>query len=198
MALRKLPRLPTNQQIVDDKGYPTTVFVLWWNEFATAIETNFGGIEAALAAAGIALDAADVAIAAADAAQAATDASIEATALANSYVSGITVTATDVGADVTIAISAHTRNYAYDPPTSVAVNAGNVTGQPYDTQIYVYYVQASRAGGAVTYLATTDVTDVAQVGDTHSVATVLTPAAAAPPNNGGGSLPPGGNFNPLP
>jgi hypothetical protein len=195
----KLPRLPTNQQLVDANGFPTTVFVLWWAEFAEQIEASINGIALALEAAGIALDAADAAQTAADnadaaaaAAQGAANEVNAASALANSYVTGLTVTATDAGADVTIALSAHTR--VYGDGTSVSVNAGNLTGQPYSTTVYVYYDQASRAGGAVTYVATLNIDDVAQLNDRHSVASVITPAAAAPPNNGGGVRPPGGNF----
>ena len=156
------------------------------------VETSINGIAVALEAAGIGLDAADVAIAAADAAQGAADGVNAASALANSYVTGLTITATDAGASVTVNISGHTR--VYGDGTSVAVTGGTLLGQPHSTIIYVYYDQASRAGGAVPYVATTNIDDVAQLNDRHSVASVETPAAAAPPNNGGGVRPPGGNF----
>jgi len=195
----KLPRLPNNQQLVDGNGYPTTVFQLWWDQVATQVETSINGIILALEAADIALAAADAAQTAADnadaaavSAQTAADDVTSASSLANSYVTGLTVTATDAGADVTIAISAHTR--VYGDGTSVAVTGGNLTAQPYSTTIYIYYDQASRAGGAVTYVATTNIDNVAQLNDRHSVANVITPAAAAPPNNGGGVRPPGGSF----
>jgi hypothetical protein len=199
MAL-KLPRLPQNQQLIDANGFPTTVFVLWWQSVVKQVETSINGIALALEAAGIALAAADAAQTAADsadaaavAAQDAADGVNAASSLANSYVTGLTITATDAGANVTITISAHTR--VYGDGTSVAVTGGSLTGQPYSTLIYVYYDQASRAGGAVTYVATTNLDDVAQLGDRHSVASVTTPAAAAPPNDGGGVRPPGGSFD---
>ncbi len=199
MANLRLPRLPTNQQLIDSNGFPTTVFVLWWAEFANAIELNVNDINIALEAAGIALDAAEAADAAAAAADAAASAAqgaantvTAAASLANSYVTGITVTATDFGASVNISISAHTR--VYGDGTSVSVSGGVITGQPYSTTLYIYYDQASRAGGSVIYVATTNIDDVAQLNDRHSVAQVDTPAAAAPPNNGGGVRPPGGNF----
>ena len=192
MARLKLPTLPNNQQIVDDRGFPTPVLQLWWQQVVQDVETSINGIAVALEAAGIALDAADVAIAAADAAQGAADGVNAASALANSYVTGLTITATDAGASVTVNISGHTR--VYGDGTSVAVTGGTLLGQPYSTIIYVYYEQASRAGGAVPYVATTNIDDVAQLNDRHSVASVETPAAAAPPNNGGGVRPPGGNF----
>jgi hypothetical protein len=99
-----------------------------------------------------------------------------AAALTGSGVTGATITATDAGASATIAITAHTRVYG--------VNAGSVTGQPYATLIYVYYDQASRAGGAVTFRATTSQSIGAQTGSRHLVGQVLTPAAAAAPTLG--------------
>lgn len=198
MAL-KLPRLQQNQQLIDDRGYPTTVFLLWWQQVAEQVEASINDIALALGAAGIALDAAEVAQDAADAADAAALAAqnaandiSSAASLANSYVTGLSVTATDAGASVTVAISGHTR--VYGDGTSVAVTGGSLTGQPYSTTIYIYYDQPTRAGGVVSYVATANIDDVAQLGDRHSVASVVTPAAAAPPNNGGGVRPPGGNF----
>lgn len=194
LAPLKLPRLATNFRIVDDKGLATVEFQLFWQEAMEAVEEAFNGIAGALVAAGIALDAADVALAAADAAQTAADETTASSSLASSYVTGLTVSAVDAGSDATIDISAHTRVYATNPPTSVSVNAGSVTGLAYSTVYYIYYDQASRAGGAVTYQVSTDVNDVAQINDRHSVATATTPAAAAPPNDGSPVLPPGGSY----
>jgi hypothetical protein len=197
----KLPRLPTNQRLVDENGFPTDVMQLWWQKVVEDVEASINGIALALDAAGIALDAADAAQTAADnadaaaaAAQGAADSTTESTALASSYVEGITVTATDAGANATITISAHDRIYIYDPPTPIAVFGGSITGLAYSTLYYVYYDQPSRAGGSVTYQTTINNTDVAQINNRHSVAQVTTPAAAAPPNNGGGVRPPGGTF----
>lgn len=190
----KLPRLSTNFKITDERGYATTEFQLFWQAAMGQIETSINGVSAALEAAGIALDAADVAIAAADSANDAATNVTDSTALANSYVTGLTVTATDAGANVTVTISAHTRVYATSPMTSVSVSGGSITGLAYSTEYYFYYDQASRLGGAVTYVSTTNLDDVAQLGDRHSVGTVITPAAAAPPSNGGGTRPPGGTF----
>jgi hypothetical protein len=146
-----------------------------------------------------AADAANAAAAAAQTAatnaQTAADDAAAATAIANSYVTGVTITGTDAGANATINISAHTRYYA--DGTNVAVNLGSVTGLSYSTLYYIYYDQASRAGGAVTYQATTSEATAAQIGDRHTVGSVTTPAAAAPDNTGDFVYPPGvGNIVP--
>ena len=105
---------------------------------------------------------------------------------------GLTVTATDVGIDVDIVISSHTR--VYGDGTSVAVTGSTLSSQPYSTIIFIYYDQASRAGGSVSYTTTTNINDVAQLGDRHSVASIETPAPAGPPGNGNPVKPPGASF----
>jgi hypothetical protein len=140
-------------------------------------------------AAAAAIAAAATANTAAANAQTAADGVTDQSNLVSSYPSGATLTATDAGANVTVAVGAHTRFYA--DGTSVAVNAGNVTALPYSTLEYIYYDDATRAGGAVTYVATTSQTTAAQTGDRHLVGKVTTPAAAAPPNTGNYVQPPG-------
>lgn len=185
----KLPRLPRDSEIVDGKGMPSFKMQLWWNELARNLETAFDGLEetvTAVAAAQAAADTANAAAAAADTAatnaQTAADDAAATSALTTSGVTGAAVTATDAGASATINITAHTR--VYGDGTSVAVNAGSVTGRAYSTLYYVYYDQASRAGGAVTYVSTTSQTTAAQTGNRHLVGQVTTPAAAAPDTSG--------------
>lgn len=171
----------------------------------TRLEEEFGAAAAA-AAANAAAIAANAAAASANAAAAtAQDTADEVAAvseLANSYVSGITITATDAGTDVTVTMSAHTRHYPQPDGSvsNVAVNGGSITALAYSTNYYIYYDQASRAGGAVTYQATTSDTTAAQIGDRHTVGFVSTPAAAGPPSGGTGTKPPGSGTlgNPLP
>lgn len=151
-----------------------------------AIQAALAGLDAATQAAQAAADAAQTA---ADTANAAADSTTATTSLANSYVDGLTLGATDAGASVTITISAHTR--IYGDGTSVAVDAGSVTGASYDTLIYIYYDQPSRAGGSVTYQTTTNVSDAAQVNDRHVVGSIQTPAAGQPDLDGNPVLPPG-------
>jgi hypothetical protein len=91
--------------------------------------------QAAAAAANTAAAAANAAAVAADAAAVAAqdtaDQVLAESTLANSFTTGLTITATDAGANVTIAMSAHSR--VYGDGTTVAVNAGNVTGLAYST-----------------------------------------------------------------
>lgn len=195
MTLR-LTRLGISDRIVNPDGTPTQQFVRLYNKAMENIETAVNGLETALTNI---IDLNDLitevetattaAQAAADAANAAADASADATALQNSWVSGLTLTATDAGANVTITISAHTRNYA--DGTSVSVSGGSLTGRAYSTTYFIYYDQASRAGGAVSYQSTTTESTAAQVGDRHAVGRVLTPAALGGPESGVGPRPPG-------
>lgn len=164
------------------------------NDFVDVAEGVIAAQAAADAAAvaAVAADAAAVAAqTAADNAQTAVDAVSLADDLRASYTTGLTITATDAGANATIAISAHTR--VYGDGTSVAVDAGSITGLAYSTSYWVGYVQASRLGGAVTYTADTAVRGNA-TGDPnyHFVGATLTPAAAGPPIDGFPVLPPGG------
>jgi hypothetical protein len=191
----KIPDFQQSRAIVDKEGRPFADFIRAINQIFRVLVNNANATNDALTAAGIATAAAATANAAAATAQTAANETMEATALANSYVTGIVVGATDAGPSATITISAHNRIYAYVPPTTKTVNAGSVTGLAYSTTYFVYYDQASRLGGAVAYVATTDNANVAQFNNRHSVAQITTPAAAAPPSTGGGVKPPGGNFD---
>lgn len=207
MALN-LPRLPQTE--------PTYAqWQVWWQQVAEAIELQesrqddaFAALEAAVAAiaaaqaaadaAQVAADAADTAAAAADAAASAAQdtatAITESSALQSSYIVGApALSGTDAGADVTIAIGAHTRRYPQPDGSNVdvSVNAGNLTGRAYSTLYYIYYDDAARAGGAVAYQSTTSQTTAAQTGVRHFVGQVLTPAAAAGPTGGNIIGPPG-------
>ena len=158
---------------------------------------------AANAAAVAANSAAATANSAASAAQSTADSISSADQLAKSYVSGTPpiLTASDAGSDATITIAAHTRNYPQPDGTvtSVSVAGGTLTGRSYSTVYYVYYDQASRAGGTVSYQTTTSDATAAQIGDRHCVGAVETPAAAAPPNDGAYTRAPGpGSVGQLP
>lgn len=188
MAL-KIPRLDRSIAIVDKNGRPTFAFHQWWDAAAKSIEKAINGIQSALDAAGIALAAADVALGAAADAQNAADGSGSIASLTNSGVSGVTITASDAGTDATITISGHTRIYGNG--NTVAVTGGSLTGLAYSTYYYIYYIDPTRAGGAVTYIATTDSATAAQVGDKHLVGSVNTPANGGANENGYRTRPPG-------
>lgn len=193
MALN-LPRLPQTQPT-----YPQ--WQAWWEEVASAVETQFNALEdtvAAVAAAQAAADAANTAAATANAAaasaQTTADSITNESTLSGSYVDPTNVlSATDAGADATITVAGHDRKYPQPDGSTitVAVAGGNVTGLAYDTLYYVYYDDAARAGGAVTYAATTTEATAAQQGDRHTVGAIRTPLAAAPPTTGAGTRPPG-------
>lgn len=192
----RLDRLTRFERVVNSDGTVSREFQAKWQAVMEEIESSVNAVidaqnaaDAANSAAATANAAAATAQTAATNAQAAADDATATTAIANSYVTGATITATDAGANVTISITAHTRVYA--DGTSVSVNAGNITGLAYSTTYYIYYDQASRAGGAVTYQATTSSTTAAQLGDRHTVGSVTTPAAAGPPETGDFVLPPG-------
>lgn len=202
MAL-KLPRLQQKVSMTDRGGLPTLSFHRWWNTFAGSIEEAFNQLQDtvnAIAAAQAAADAANAAAAAADAAasaaqtaadtaQNAADSAAADSALANSGVTGATITASDAGTDATVTISGHTR--VYGDGATVSVTGGSVTGLSYSTFYYVYYDQPSRAGGSVTYQVTTSAASAAQTGNRHLVGSVTTPAAAGAPTDGGLVQPPG-------
>ena len=188
-------RIPTFSQrdpAVDKDGRFTNATLSTLNDALGQIVVAINAIAALpeIQDALVELDAATAAAqAAADNANAATATNTAATSLANSYVSGLTLTATDAGTDATITISAHTR--VYGDGTSVSVSGGSLTGLAYDTTYYVDYDQPSRSGGSVTYQSTTDPTIAAQTGDRHVVGSTTTPLAAGAPIDGDPVLPPG-------
>lgn len=192
----RLDRLQANTSYFDKEGRPTAQFQLFIQKAWGLIEANINGIAAAQQAA----DDANAAAAAADAAAVAADAAAVAaqgaaatvtadSSLSNSYATGLTMTATDAGADVTIAISGHTR--VYGDGSSVAVTGGSLTALSYSTAYWCYYDDASRLGGAVTYVASTSAQGNVASLDRHFVGAVTTPAAAGPPAGGNVVQPPG-------
>lgn len=92
--------------------------------------------------------------------------------------------------DGVIAVSAHSRIYTTgSTEASVAVDAGAVSGFAPGSFVRVFYMDAARAGGAVSYQGTT--AEVTQTGDTHVVGGVTIPQAGSPPSEGSGTTPPG-------
>lgn len=184
MAL-KLPRFLRTLSIVEEKGTPTTAFHQWWETILRQIELSINSIQAAL-------DAAGIATAAATAAQTAADNASSVAKLTSSGMTGMVLTATDSGSNVTISISAHTR--IYGDGSSVSVNSGTLTGRAYSTTYYIYYDNPGFNGGAVAYQSTTNMSTAAQTGSRHLVGVVTTPPATGAPVNGDGPRPPGFDF----
>lgn len=199
----RVPTITSSLPIVDADGNPTAHFVQAWNNSLKEIVTSLNSVLAAQAAAAqansaavAANTAATTANAAAATAQTTATAITSSQSLGSSYVSGATISATDAGGDVTVTISAHTRIYpnANGTTTSVAVNSGTLTGLNYSTKYYVFYDDAARSGGAVTYQSSTSVTVAAQIGARHVVGGVTTPAAAGTAVSGRYVRPPGSGY----
>lgn len=185
----KLPRIQAGTRYFNADGTATQQMQIMWQRLCENTETSVNSQAETLAAIEAAQTAADAANAAAETANTAATTVTAQSNLVSSYPDGATLTATDAGANVTVAISAHDRVYA--DGTTVAVSGGNVTGLSYSTLYFIYYDDPTRAGGSVTFAATTSETTAAQTGDRHLIGSVTTPAAAAPPTNGDYVRPPG-------
>jgi hypothetical protein len=185
VPIKEPSKLPGSVQLVDPKtGLPTPFFLRYFND--TVVAAIAGLADSANAQA-----AADAANAAAEAANEAAVSITTTTELANSYPEGAAISATDAGSDVTITITSHNRVYAGG--TSVAVDGGTLTGLSYATDYWIAYDQASRAGGAVVYVAyTTTQGNGVNNPDRHFVGALTTPEAGGLDNDGVISLPPGG------
>lgn len=94
------------------------------------------------------------------------------------------LSATDAGSDATIDVAAHTQFIG--DATGVSYNAGSITGLAFSTQFYVFTDDPTFAGGAVTYQATTDVTDLGKDNGRYYVAVVTTPADGGGDTGGSG------------
>lgn len=182
LDLSRLGRL--DRQILA-QGFNGAEFQLRWQRLCEAVESSVNSINTqvnsntAIIAALQATNA--VAQAANDNAQSASDT----ISIANSYVSPFNaVTAANDG---TVSIAAHTRFYG--DGSSVSVNAGSVSGFSSSDYVTVYYQDAAREGGAVSYFGTTSA--VAQKGNTHVVGQVTIPAGGDPPSTGSGTSAPG-------
>lgn len=188
----KLPPLPSGQAIVDPKsGAPTNTYQIWWQQFSDSIEYSINGIAAALAAAGIALDAAEIAMDAADAAQLAADNAQTAADNANAAVASTNSAVSLANSGVvneagpleaistgTVTIANHDRLYGDQTLNPTVAVTGDTLSSGFSSGdiVYVYYLDPTRAGGAVSYLFSLDPADVVQAGSTHSVGVVEIPA----------------------
>lgn len=181
MALR-IPRLNSRVRIADRNGYPTREFHMWWGTAAKAIEDSFNQLAAAVAATAAAQAAATAAQVTANAAAAAAATASATATIGSSGTIGASLQGFDDTLFAAISITTHTR--VYGDGASVSVTAGNVFGLAFSTLYYVYYDDPTRAGGAVTYFATTSQTTATQTGARHLVGQVQTPASGALPNGG--------------
>lgn len=172
----RLPRLQRQEVYFEENGRPTAKMQIHWQRFAERIEQRFTDIEAVLAAVQAAQATAAAAVQTANATQTVIN-------LTDSYTNPVsTLTA---ASDGTVTVAAHSR--VYGNGTSVSVNSGTVTGQ--SGSVTIYYTDAARAGGAVSYMGTAS--PIAQTGDTHIVGQVTIPAMGEPATTGSGPTAPG-------
>jgi hypothetical protein len=104
-----------------------------------------------------------------------------------SYTNPVNIGSADSGGTVTIA--AHNRIYSGTSSKTVAVDAGAVTGLSSGDYVTVFYRDAARVGGAVTYETTTNA--IAQTGNVHIVWQGVIPAPGEPSNSGSSPSGPG-------
>jgi hypothetical protein len=166
------------------------------DKMMTDLETAFASVDtaiAALAAAQAAQTTANTAVTNAATAQSTANTVKRDDSISTSWTSpGNILSASDAGSSATISISSHTRKYT--DATSVSVNSGSLAGLSYSTTYTVYYDQTSRAGGSVTYHATTDPnTGLANAAaGRHLCGKITTPASGGGGTSGGVSPPSGG------
>lgn len=185
----ELDRLTRFDELLDDPRFrnvgPSTRLQLIWQRTMEAIETAFEALSTQVNDNTVLLaqiqQAQELAQTANDTAQA----QAQADALAKSYVSPLDIISANSSGTVTI--TAHTR--IYGDGTSVAVDGGSVSGFVPGDYVQVYYDDAAREGGAVSYQGTTSV--IAQEGARHIVGGVTIPAVGVPPTTGLPPFPPG-------
>jgi archaellum component FlaG (FlaF/FlaG flagellin family) len=179
----KLDRLMRQERIVQSEQ-PSQRFQTIWQQSMEAIEAAFTALTQQVADNTALLNEIRAAQMLAQAANANAAAVQSTVSLANSYVEPSNVLS--ASSDGTITITAHTRVYG---DTSVSVDGGSVSGFAQGDYVQVYYDDAAREGGAVTYQGTTGL--VSQEGARHIVGGVTIPAAGQPPAEGAGPKPPG-------
>lgn len=188
MAFR-LPRLPVNW-----KEQPQ-LFERYWDETLLSLEKTLNAIIAIpliQQAVLVAQAAANTAQAAANSAQNVADAQTAEASLVSSYTSvasGDLITASSTGS---VTVATHTRTYGnatLNPPRSVTGATFTTTAVAGDV-VRIFYDDASRAGGSVTYQYTIDpATPPVQTGNRHVVGAVLIPSSGS--QSGKNTRPPG-------
>ena len=180
-----LNKLYGPEQLTNPNGTPTRRLMGIWQEAMDKIEEAFAALSQQVADNTTLLNQIAAAQALAQAANDNAETVNSRTSLADSYTNPASVGTYDNTGAVTIA--AHSR--VYGDGTSVAVDGGSVSGFTAGQYVTVYYVDAGREGGAVTYQGTTNA--IAQTGDVHIVARGTIPAAGNPPAEGSSPSAPG-------
>jgi hypothetical protein len=94
------------------------------------------------------------------------------------------LTATDAGSNATVNIASFIMRTS--SKGDISVNSGSITALSYSTLYYIYYDDATLAGGTVTFNATVSKTVGIQGGGRFFVGSIVTPAATAPNTTGNG------------
>jgi hypothetical protein len=181
----KLDRIMRQEKIIETGGTASGRFQLIWQRTMEAIESAFTGQQGQITDLSTIVARLEAAEAKADVAVAQSAATAAEDAITKSFPSPSTILS--AASDGTITISAHTR--VYGDGTSVAVNAGSTSGWAQGQFVQIYYDDAGRAGGAVSYQGTTDL--IAQTGARHIIGGVAIPVAGLPAQDGFPPFPPG-------
>ena len=183
VTMPRLDRLMRQEHIVL-RDMPSQRFQIIWQQTMEAIEAAFTALTQQVSDNTALLNEIRAAQTLAQAASASASAVQSTVSLANSYVEPSSVLS--ASSDGTITIAAHTRVYG---DTSVSVDGGSISGFAQGEFVQVYYDDAAREGGAVTYQGTTGL--ASQEGARHIVGGVTIPNAGDPPSEGTGPKPPG-------
>jgi hypothetical protein len=181
----KLDRLQRQTGYFDAQGRPTAQMQLLWQRHCEALETFATRISQQVNDNSNLLAQILAANALAQAANTTASQVQAATSLASSYTDPISVLSADNTGSITVA--AHTRRYT--DGSSASVDAGSLSGFANGAYITVFYEDAGREGGAVTYQGTTQA--VSQEGNVHIVGSVTIPQAGDPPADGTSPTAPG-------
>jgi hypothetical protein len=184
--------LNSTDSVVDEKGRPTGFFLRFLNGAIRSLQNGLNGILAAQAAAAAANAAAATANAAATNANNAVTASKFEMSLVNSFPTGFVAPLISADETGSVTVANHSRQYGDTAlnPTVAVTGAVLALAAAADSVVRIYYDQASRAGGAVTYAFTVDpAPPPVQSGNRHSVGAVTVPAVGT--QGGGNVLPPG-------
>jgi hypothetical protein len=178
------------ERLLNADGTPTVRLMSIWQESMDKIEEAFEALSTQVADNAALLAEIQAAQVLASAANDNATTANRAISIADSYVSPADLLS--ASNDGTITIAAHTRFYG--DGSSVSVGAGSVSGFTSNDYVTVYYKDAAREGGSVTYVGT--ISAVAQKGDVHVVGQALIPASGEPPvtgssTGGSGYTPPG-------
>jgi hypothetical protein len=176
-----LDRIRRTDKITED-NYSAQRFQLIWQRQCEAIEAAFAALTSQVSSNSSLLSAIVAAQTLAQAANESATAVSESVNLSESYTDpALTLSAASNG---TVTIAAHNRVYGN---TTVAVDGGSVSGFAEGAYVAIYYVDAAREGGAVTYQGTTSA--VAQSGNVHTLGQVTIPLSGDPPVSGGTASP---------